>query len=173
MRRLAALIVLGLVTFSTCGLGAAADGVVMDTDHPIATCESKTLPPRVERLLKPVLLALTVANRSGQEWDTAYERAFYRLLEMKSPAAREAQVALMAYYTGEHYGEELLVLARAYRSQFDPLVRRYRECRPKVTFEDQLSGVVVLRTLYMIYEGDIDLKNSRTPKQGNGLPIKK
>jgi hypothetical protein len=158
MRRLAAIIVLGLVTFSTCGLGLAANGVVMDTDHPIATCESKNLPPRVERLLKPVLLALAARIRSGEEWDTAYERAFYRLLERKGPDAREAQVALMAYYTGEHYGEELLELARAHPSQFDALVRSYRECRPKVTFEDQLTGVVVLRTLYMIYEGDIDLR---------------
>jgi len=158
MRRLLTLVALGLVTLGALGFGAPADGVVMDTHFPIATCESEALPPRIERLLKPVLLALAAAIRSGQEWDTAYERAFYKLLEMKGPEAREAQAALMAYYTGEHYGEELVELARVHRSQFDPLVRRYRECRPKLTFEDQLSDVLVLRTLYKIYEGDFDSK---------------
>ncbi len=150
--------VLCLVTLASAHQTVAADSLIMDSHYPIETCEGMFLPPRVERLLKPILLARAAAIRSNREWDTAYEKAFYNLLKMKGPDAREAQVALMAYYTGEHYGEELLELARAHPLQFDPLVRRYRLCRPRLTFEDQLSGVVVLQTLYKIYDGDFDSK---------------
>ena len=143
-----------LMALASAGQALAADGLIADSNYPIETCEGKFLPPGVERLLKPVLLARAAAIRSNREWDTTYEKAFYNLLKMKGPEAREAQVALMAYYTGEHYGEELLENALAHRKQFDPLVRRYRRCRPRLTFEDQLSGVVVLQTLYKIYDDD-------------------
>jgi hypothetical protein len=52
---------------------------------------------------------------------------------------------------GEHYGEELLsaVLGRARRA--DKLVERYAACRPPLSFEKDLEGVVVLKTLYTPY----------------------
>lgn len=151
-------IALCLVASASAHETMAADGLIMNADYPIETCEGKFLAPRVERLLKPVLLALAAHMRSNREWDAAYDKAFYKLLKMKGPDAREAQVALMAYYTGESYGEDLLELTRAHRLQFDPLVRRYRLCRPRLTFEDQLSGVMVLQTLYKIYDGDLNPK---------------
>jgi len=151
-------ITLGLAVLASADQALAADGLIADSHYPIETCEGKFLPPGVERLLKPVLLARAAAIQSHREWDTTYEKAFYNLLKMKGPEAWEAQVALMAYYTGEHYGEELVEHALAHRKEFDPLVRRYRQCRPRLTFEDQLSGVVVLQTLYKIYDGDFDSK---------------
>jgi len=149
-------ITFSLVALASAGQALAADGLIADSHYPIETCEGKFLPPRVERLLKPVLLARAAEIRSHREWDTAYEKAFYNLLKMKGPEAREAQAALMAYYVGEHYGEELVEHALAHRKEFDPLVRHYRQCRPRLTFEDQLSGVLVLQTLYKIYDGDFD-----------------
>ncbi len=145
-----------LVALASAHQTMAADGLIMSQHYPIETCKGIFLPPRVERLLKPVLLSLAAAIRSNREWDTDYEKAFYNLLKMKGPDAREAQVALMAYYVGAHYGEELLELARTHPLQFDPFVERYRLCRPQLTFEDQLSGVMVLQTLYKIYDGDFE-----------------
>jgi hypothetical protein len=132
---------------------ASGQGVVQDDYSPIPTCD-RQLPSPVEALVRPVLQTRAAALQAKREWDTAYEDAFYRLLKMRSPVAREAQAALMAYYTGEHYGEELLELAKTKPQVSDPPVAKYRICRPKVAFEDQLQGVVVLRTLYELYEND-------------------
>jgi hypothetical protein len=123
-----------------------------DEHSPISTCTTGSLPPEVDLLVKPVLLARVAAARSHTEWDESFENQFYKLLKMKGATALEAQVALMSYYTGEHYGEELLETVLKKSKQADPLVRRYRECRPRTSFEDQLDGVMVLRTLYDIYE---------------------
>jgi len=131
-----------------------AAGVEQDPHSPIPTCPDTSLPHRVERLLKPVLMARAAGLQAREDWDKPYEEEFYKLLERKGPDALEAQVALMAYYTGEHYGHELLEALLGHPAQVDPLVRRYRACRPRVTFEDRLIGVVVLRTLYDMYEGE-------------------
>lgn len=133
---------------------ARGERVIQDDHSPIPTCERQQLPLDVEALIRPVLLARVAALEARREWDTTYEDAFYRLLRLRSPAAREAQTALMAYYTGEHYGEELLELTTSEPKVFAPLVAKYRICRPAVTFEDQLQGIVVLRTLYELFEDD-------------------
>jgi len=151
-------IVVWLMVLASADQTMANSGLIMDSNFPIETCEGASLRPAVERLLKPVLLTRAAAIKSNREWDDAYDKAFFDLINMTDPDAREAQVALMAYYTGEHYGEELIELARAHPMQFDPLVRRYRLCRPRLSFEDQLSGVMVLQTLYKIYDGDFDSK---------------
>ena len=135
---------------------AAADargqGVVPDERSPIPACERRTLSPEVELLVQPVLLAKAEALRAQREWDEAVENAFYRLLERRSASAREAQTALMAYYTGERYAEDLLRVATSRSTLFAPLVAQYKACRPMVSFEDQLGGVLVLRTLYQRFE---------------------
>jgi hypothetical protein len=58
----------------------------------------------------------------------------------------------MAYYTGEHYGEELLDGVLEQPALADPLIRRYRECRPSVSFENELDNLVVLRAQYNAYD---------------------
>ena len=128
-----------------------AGGVEIDKYNPIPTCEGRKLEPRVERLLRPVLLSLSEARRARREWDTAFETTFRRLLRLKDPDALEAKVALMAYYVGEHYGEELQNSFQP-STKADSLIKRYKICRPLVTFEERLSGIVVLRTLYDQYE---------------------
>jgi len=131
---------------------ARGQGVVPDEHAPIPTCEQRRLTPDIELLVRPVLLARVEALRAGREWDADFEHAFYSLLERRSASAREAQTALMAYYTGEHYAEDLLRVATNRSKLFAPLVAQYKTCRPTVSFEDQLEGVLVLRTLYQHFE---------------------
>jgi hypothetical protein len=118
---------------------------------PIFECKVETLEPGVEALLRPVLLPMAAARRARRDHDKAYVTAFEGLLESSDKDALEAQVALMAYYVGEHYGEELLasVLNRARRA--DSLVEYYAACRPRTSFEQDLGGVMVLKTLYTQY----------------------
>ncbi len=131
---------------------AVGAGVRPDEHFPIAMCDKGALAPAVERLVKPVLLARVAWARSRSYLDKDFETAFYKFLEAKGAVALEAKVALMAYYTGEHYGEELVEAVLEHPAQADSLVRRYRDCRPRVTFEDQLDGLVVLRTQYDNYD---------------------
>src|SRR5512147_2700219 len=100
MHRRAAGMALSIVTLVSAPRATFGEGLIQDSHYPIQTCAGDALPPRVERLLKPVLLARAAANRANEEWDTTYESAFYKLLQMKGADARQAQVALMAYYTG-------------------------------------------------------------------------
>jgi len=100
-------------------------GVQPDKYNPIATCEKGSLPDEVDRLIKPVLLARVAQTRSGTYIDKAFETAFYKFLDTKGKAALEAKVALMAYYVGEHYGEELSEAVLEHPNQADVLVRRY------------------------------------------------
>lgn len=132
---------------------AGAQGVVADEHSAIPTCEHRSLSPGIELLVRPVLLARAEALRARREWDEALEHAFYRLLERRSALAREAQTALMAYYMGEHYAQDLLKVAVNRSKLFAPLVADYKVCRPKVSFEDELEGILVLRTLYQRFEG--------------------
>ena len=133
------------------GILLAPPGVEIYADAPIATCKAEALQPRIEALLRPVLLPMAAARRARRDHDEAYVRAFEALLASSDKDASEAQVALMAYYVGEHYGEELLesVLRRGPRA--DKLVERYAACRPTVSFETELRGVIVLKTLYVQY----------------------
>jgi hypothetical protein len=97
---------------------------------------------------------MAAARRARRDHDKAYVSAFEALLESSDKDALEAQVALMAYYVGEHYGEELLasVLGRARRA--DKLVEQYAACRPVASFEKELGGVMVLKTLYTQYRDE-------------------
>jgi len=149
-RRVRMICVLSAVVFLAAD--ARGQGVVPDQHSPIATCEQRRLSPDIELLLRPVLLAQADAVRAGREWDANFEHAFYSLLERRSASAREAQTALMAYYTGEHYAEDLLRVATTRSKLFAPLVAQYKTCRPMVSFEDQLGGIVVLRTIYQQFE---------------------
>ena len=144
---------------------ARAQAVLQDKHSPIPTCPQRALTADVESLLRPVLLANVAARRADREWDTAYKDSFYRLLELRSPVAHEAQAALMAYYVGEHYGEELLEVAESNPKVFRPLIAKYGTCRPSLSFEAQLHGVVVLRTLYEHFENDTSGKQ-RAVEQG-------
>jgi hypothetical protein len=154
MTRSVALIVL-VAGATMVGDVALGERVIQDDHSPIPTCARQELPRDVEALIRPVLLARVAALEARREWDSTYEDAFYRLLKLRSPTAREAQTALMAYYTGEHYGEELLDLTTSKPEVFAPLVAKYKTCRPTVTFEDRLQGIVVLRTLYELFDDDM------------------
>jgi hypothetical protein len=98
------------------------------------------------------LLARVAWTRSGSYDSPEFKAAFEKFLALKGSVALEAKVALMAYYTGEHYGEELLETVLEQPAQADPLVRRYRECRPRVSFEGDLENLIVLRAQYNAYD---------------------
>jgi hypothetical protein len=142
-----------LISGFLCLLAPGAQAGVKPEEHfPIATCQKGTLPAEVDSLVKPVLLARVAWARSTTHLDKAFEAAFYKFLDAKSSRALEAKVALLAYYIGEHYGEELLDAVLERPAQADALVRRYRACRLQTSFEAELDGLVVLRTQYDNYE---------------------
>ena len=68
----------------------------------------KAMPATVEARLSPVLRALDRAHKRNDIWDKQYEAAFASLLRAKDKASVQARVALMDYYVGESYGEELV-----------------------------------------------------------------
>jgi hypothetical protein len=120
-------------------------GAVPDRNAPIPTCQGTRLAPEVEALVRPVLMA-----RTGEDWGPDYA-ALEQVIASRQPGALEARVALMAYYLGEHPGEELLESILAEEARATPLVQKYRQCRPALSSEWRMPTVVVLRTLYDIY----------------------
>ena len=142
---------LGFVLIVAGSMASPTPGVTPDSHSPIFTCKGEVLAPQIEALLRPVLIPMAAARRAGRDHDETYVKAFEGLLESRDKNALEAQVALMAYYVGEHYGEELLSSVRGRARRADPLVQRYAACRPAVSFEKELEGVAVLKTLYTLY----------------------
>jgi hypothetical protein len=143
--------VLGYVLIVAGSIASATPGVIADSHSPIFTCKGEVLAPQIEALLRPVLIPMANARRARRDHDEKYVKAFESLLESRDKNALEAQVALMAYYVGEHYGEELLSSVQGRGRQADKLVQRYAACRPAVSFERELEGVIVLKTLYTLY----------------------
>lgn len=66
------------------------------------------MPKAVEAKLVPVLRALGEARRANNIWSKKYERAFGNLMAQKDATAKQAKVALMDYYVGEHFGGDLV-----------------------------------------------------------------
>lgn len=66
------------------------------------------VPKPVEARMLPVLDALGQALRKNDIWDKRYEGAFDSLLRRQDAASREARVALLDYYLGEAFDEELV-----------------------------------------------------------------
>ena len=81
---------------------------------------------KAETYLLPVLDARAEALRQHIEWDKRYDHAFESLLQAKGSAAREARVALMDYYIGESYAEELVCAVAMDNSP--RLLRLYSTC---------------------------------------------
>jgi len=126
-------------------------GVIASETDPLPTCTS-VLKPDVERLVRPVLIAST-----RSDWPPDYA-ALDQLLHSKEPAALEARVALMAYYIGEHPGEELLESIISAGPAAVPLVKRYCQCRPRLSSGRQIGMVLALRTLYDLYSTETSRK---------------
>jgi hypothetical protein len=93
-------------------------------------CPSST-PIDVENKLSVVLDARDLAAEKNDWWDKAYEDAFEHLMQSKDPASREARVALMDYYVGEHYGEELVCAVALDGKQMIAPLELYSRCDVK------------------------------------------
>jgi hypothetical protein len=85
------------------------------------------MPTAVEQKLLPVLEALNEA-RPGHEWDSGYERSFEALLKGGDDASVEARVALMDYYVGEAYAEELVCAVARDGPRMAILLELYSRC---------------------------------------------
>jgi hypothetical protein len=138
-------IVLFAMATSAAVSAGCANGPTIDQSTPIPTCEGLQLEPAVELLISPVLLSF------AEESDESFEAALHKLLASNDSRAVEAQVALMAYYIGEHPGEELIESLLNRTTEADPLIAKYGVCRPPLSIERQLRSVVVLRTKYDTY----------------------
>ena len=86
----------------------------------------KRMPSAVEGRMLPVLDAFAEAMKKNDYWDKRYEAAVDRLLRGQGTAAREARVALMDYYIGEAYGEELVCAVA--KDGSSKLLRLYSTC---------------------------------------------
>lgn len=155
-RYLATLVAAGAALLLTLD-AAAGRGPTIEKGAPIPTCGYR-LDPSVDGLIRPVLLGLVkMRQTSGGVSEAAFklfEDPFYALLRSEDPRALEAQVALTAYYVGEHPGGELIEALLSHGPLADRLVAKYRVCRPLTSFEDRLTGVVVLGTKYRIYDDE-------------------
>jgi len=118
-------------------------GVITSDSRPIPTCRGRPLAREVEMLVRPVL-------RGTFDLD-ANNDALESLLGDRSERALEAKVALMAYYLGEHAGEELIESVLAQQETATPLVQRYMSCRPPLPSEWRIGTVRASRTKYDIY----------------------
>ena len=91
------------------------------------------LPATVEAKLLPVLEARDEASRKNDWWDKGYESAFGVLLNAKDDDSRQARVALMDYYVGEAYGEELVCAVALDGSEAGRFLELYSRCDIKPT----------------------------------------
>lgn len=82
----------------------------------------------VEAKLLPVLHARDEASRKNDWWDKGYEIAFEALLSAKDESSRQARVALMDYYVGEAYGEELICAVARDGNEVASLLELYNRC---------------------------------------------
>jgi len=118
-------------------------GVITSDLHPIPTCQGPALTRDVEVLVRPVL---------GASFDLdANNDALESLLGDRSDRALDAKVALMAYYLGEHAGEELIESVLAQHEKATPLVQQYMSCRPPLPSEWRIGTLRSSRTKYDIY----------------------
>ena len=120
-------------------------GVISSSNDPIPDCLSRPLRPDVEQLVRPVLVA-----SSTDDWGPNYD-ALERLLKLQTPPATEARVALMAYYLGEHPGEELVEGVLLEQAVATPLVLDYMQCRPTMPSEWRIGTNRASRTKYRHY----------------------
>ena len=88
----------------------------------------KAMPRAVEARLVPVLHALDRALKRNDIWDKEYETAFGKLMRAKDAASAEARVALMDYYVGESFGEELVCAVALDGARNISLLERFTEC---------------------------------------------
>jgi len=77
--------------------------------------------------------SLTDSGRKNDWWDKGYEKAFSSLLNAKDEASKEARVALMDYYVGEAYGEELVCAVALDGGKATSLLELYSSCDIKPT----------------------------------------
>jgi hypothetical protein len=129
----------------------AQRGWVPERDDPIEICKRVRLALKVDGMIRPILLAKSLADRARRLTDSTFDALFVRLMEDSSMAGVEARVALMAYYMGSAAGEALLVEARRDYQRADPLILRYQACRPPGSFEDDIPSIPVIRRLYWMY----------------------
>jgi hypothetical protein len=86
------------------------------------------LPATVEAKLLPVLKARDEASRKNDWWDKGYESAFGALLSAKDDDSKQARVALMDYYVGEAFGEELVCAVALDGSDVNSFLELYSLC---------------------------------------------
>lgn len=88
----------------------------------------KALAPAVEAKLTPVLQARDQAIQKKDWFDSQYENAIENLLQAHDAASREARVALMDYFVGEAYKQELECAVAFDGKAVIPLLERYSRC---------------------------------------------
>ena len=86
------------------------------------------MPRKVEARLMPVLNALDNALKKDDIRDKKYQSAFGRLMRASDSASAQARVALMDYYIGEAYGEELVCAVALDGKRSRPFLELYEGC---------------------------------------------
>lgn len=146
------LLVVAAASFVVSGQSAGAQrGWLHERDDPIETCKTGRLAPHVDAMIRPVLLARSVADRARRANDSLFNAQFARIMADTTASGREGRAALMAYYIGDAPGEALLAEARRDVAHVHPLIVSYRACRPRGSFEKDIPSIPVVRRLYWKY----------------------
>jgi hypothetical protein len=123
--------------------------------------EAKTCPKHlsvdVETKLVPVLVARANARRKNDWWDKSYEDAITKLFNATDSTSSEARIALMDYYVGEAYGEELVCAVALDDRKVIDVLELYSRCdiKPAVSTEPRDRNLPLREyALKMLKEGN-------------------
>jgi len=125
---------------------------------PTFGCEG-FLPDEVEAKLAPVVTAREVASKKPDWSYPKYEEELDKLLADKSYSASRARVALMDYYVGEAFGEELVCAVAREGKTVLPLLQYHSRCdvkaKVKSSFRDRRPTLIEY-TIHAIQIDDPD-----------------
>jgi len=86
------------------------------------------MPAAVEVKVMPILEAWKAAMARDDAFDAEFDRRLANLLQKKDKTSREAQIALMDYYLGEHNAEDLLCTVASFGTRNLRLLNLYSDC---------------------------------------------
>ncbi len=117
-------------------------------DEPLPTCDGMNLRPEVEQRIVPILEARIKARKLNDWYLPEYTEPLHQLFREDSPIAMESRIALLAYYIGEAYGEELFCAISQDGEDALPLLEQYQVCRPGTALDPKAAELVTGQAKY-------------------------
>jgi len=118
------------------------------TEKAIPTCNEMKLRPEIAQRVVPILKARLKAQEQNDWYLPEYTEPLHQLFREESDIAMEARIALLAYYIGEAYGEELFCAISQDGEEALPILTRYKACRPATVLDPTITNLVLGTTDY-------------------------